>query len=115
MSLAVIIIGKQDFSISAINSGRPPLSEVVIPSASSIRIIFPGLNKLFWSVAGLTVCSSFNLFLKSEAFSSRISRLFSRAAARTNDVFPVPAGPYKISAFLFGNSFRKSFRGFNFI
>ena len=104
---AVIIIGKAVLFIKARSSGKPPLSEVVIPSASSIKISFPFLNKDCCSTDGLRTSSKDNLFLKSEAFNSKSSRLCSFARAKAIEVFPVPTGPFKITAFLFGNVFKK--------
>ena len=93
MSLAVIIIGNFVSSISRINSGIPPLSVVFIPSASSTKIIFPCFVRDFCSIAGFKTSSNLSLFLKSEAFSSKISESVSTAATRARVVFPVPGGP----------------------
>ena len=93
MSLHVIMSGNFVCWIVFKSSGIPPLSVPVTPSTSSMRIILLFLNRDFCNDAGLRISSSFVLFLKSEEFNSKISRLFSFAAEITNDVLPVPAGP----------------------
>ena len=93
-------------TLKANNSGNPPLSLAVIPSASSIRINFPFLNKDRCCSEGFKTSSNFERFLKSEAFNSKSSKSCSFASANARDVLPVPTGPLRINAFFFGNILR---------
>ena len=57
------------------------------------RIILLFLTKDFCSIAGFNTLCKFVLFLKSEAFNSKISEFISLAITCAKVVFPVPGGP----------------------